>query len=299
MQIHDVFSARAELKFIDGEPDGTLGGLGAVYNVEDSHGDVIMPGAFTETLAEQKAAGRMPRMYVEHSAYTGGDPLPIGVWDTVTDETEGLRVKGRLVGMTDPRIQRIAELVRAGAMGGLSIAFITPPGGAAIGRKSGEPRRRLSKVKLLSIDLVGDPSNALARVDSMKSLLVQADQQAACDALLRAMQLHRDTMSGGNSPNVSQRSAMLEHLQAAHMALTGSPVPHGMKSLPTLREAEAAIGMMFGLSCAQARAVTEHGLKAWLSRDENREQVSAEATAAAKALREEMASLSSFTLPSF
>jgi HK97 family phage prohead protease len=298
MQIHDVFSARAELKFIENEAPGTFGGLGSVFENEDHHGDVMEHGAFTETLAEHKAAGTRPAMYVEHSAFKGGDPLPIGVWTEIAQEDGGLRVKGRLVGMSSPHIQRVAELMREEppALGGLSIAFITPPGGAIIGRKSNEPRRRLKRVKLLSIDVVGDPSNALARIDGMKSVLVQADQQAACQALGQAMELHRATMSGGNSPTVEQRTALMTHLQAAHMALTGTPMPEGMKAMPTLREFEAAIGTMFGLTNSQARAITEHGIKSWLSRDEDREQVDV----ASRETRAELsAALANFNLPSF
>lgn len=273
--MRDTFAAMAELKFLDNEPAGTFGGLGAVFGNIDSHGDLIVPGAFAASLAEHKARGTMPRMFVEHSAYLGGDPLPVGVWEQMEEEAGGLRVKGRLIALDHPDVKRVADLMTARVLGGLSIGFPTPKGDAAeFGKRAGEPRRTLKRVNLLSVDIVADPSNPQARIQEMKSIMLQADQQAACDAVAAAMQVHRDSMSGGNSPTVEQRSVLMQHLQTAHMALTGSPLPRGMKSAPTLREAEAAIREMFGLSNAQAREITEHGLKSWLSRDESdREQV--------------------------
>jgi hypothetical protein len=300
--LHDVFSAAAELKFVDGdsEPAGTFSGLGAVYNTEDSHRDIIMPGAFATSLKAYAAAGTMPTMYAQHSAFVGGDLLPIGKWTSISEESDGLHVKGRLIALDHPDVKRVADLMREGAMGGLSIAFVTPPGGAIFGKKADEPRRRLKELKLLAIDVVSDPSHQDARIDGMKSIMVQADQQAACDAIGQAMQLHRDALSGGNSPNAEQRQKFMEHLQTAHMALTGSPMPRGMKNTPTLREAETAIGMMFGISNAQVRAITEHGLKAWISREENHEQVdSAAQTAIAEVTKGIAASLADFSLPKF
>jgi HK97 family phage prohead protease len=305
MQVDNVFSAPAELKFIDGEEPGTFAGFGSVYGNEDSHSDVVLQGAFAASLAGYANTKSLPRMFVEHSHWKGGDPLPVGIWQSVTEEPGGLRVKGRLIGIDHPDVKRVSDLMHAGELKGLSIAFPTPASNTVIyGRRPGEPRRTLKQLHVVSIDIVGDPSNPLARIDTMKSLLVQADQQAACDALGAAMDLHRTSMSGGNSPNMEQRAAMMGHLQAAHMALTGSPVPRGMKSAPTLREAEAAIGMMFGLSNAQVRDITDHGLKSWLSRDENRELVEQTELDRLAALDTETrsslkATLAEFSLPEF
>ncbi len=53
-----------EVKFADGAAAGTFSGYGAVFSNEDYGGDVILPGAFTETLAEWKAKGKLPKMLV-------------------------------------------------------------------------------------------------------------------------------------------------------------------------------------------------------------------------------------------
>jgi HK97 family phage prohead protease len=299
MPMPETFAAPAELKFLDNEPEGTLGGLGSVFGNEDSHGDVVLPGAFKDTLAQHKSNGSMPRMYVEHSAFVGGDPLPIGVWTEMEEVSDGLRVKGRLVGMTVPHISRVSELIKAHALRGLSIGFATNPGGAILGRKSTEPKRQLKSVQLFSVDLVGDPSNARARVESYKSLMMQGDQQAACDALAKAMALHLSSLAGGNSPTVEQRSNMLAHLQDAHHALTGQRMPPGMKTAETIRELEAWLhdpvdGL--GWSISKARAVAAGGFKAAEhSRDGDGETTVIDR----EALTELTASLAGFSLPSF
>ncbi len=41
---------------------GTFEGYGSIFNITDRGGDIVVPGAFTETLAAQKAAGRLPAM---------------------------------------------------------------------------------------------------------------------------------------------------------------------------------------------------------------------------------------------
>jgi HK97 family phage prohead protease len=301
MHIHESFAAPAELKFIDGEPDGTYGGLGAVFGNTDSHGDVIARGAFADSLAAHKAAGTMPKMFVEHSAFTGGDPLPIGVWTHMEEVAEGLRVKGRLIGLQHPNIARIYELMKADALPGLSIGFIPAPDGAVIGRKASEPRRTLTKVKLVSVDLVGDPSNPLARIEGLKSVMLQADQQTAAEALAAAMKLHQETLAGGNAPSSEQRAALMGHLQTAHLALTGHSMPAGMKAAPpeTIREFEKwlcdpVVG--FGWSRSRARSVAEGGFKSSQPRDEGRDPAVVAEPETLSTLR---SALDGFSLPSF
>lgn len=294
----DVFSAAAELKFLDGEPEGTLGGLGAVYGNIDSHRDLILHGAFADSIAEHKANGTRPQMFVEHSAFTGGDPLPIGVWDSITEEPQGLRVKGRLVGMSHPTVQRVADLLREKppVLSGLSVAFVVAPGGAVFGKSAGEPRRTLKKLNLVAIDIVGDPSNPRARIDNMKSMMVQGDQAAAATAVAKAMMLHRMTLAGGNAPSNDQRLELLSHLQDAHHALTGTKMPPGMKAADTIRELEAWLhdpvdGL--GWSVSKARAVAAAGFKAAVTpRDGDDEPADQETLAELKALGD-------FSLPSF
>lgn len=139
--------------------DGTIEGYGSVFNVVDDWGDIIAPGAFAATLAAHKAAGTMPAMLWQHR-----DAEPIGVWTDMAEDSRGLRVKGRLV-LEAPRGKEAHALLKAGALNGLSIGFIS--------RKwswdDTTDIRTLQEVDLWEVSPVTFPANGLARVDSVKS----------------------------------------------------------------------------------------------------------------------------------
>lgn len=298
----ETLSASAELKFLDNEPAGTFGGLASVYGNRDSHDDVVAPGAFSESLAERKAQGRgLPKMYDNHSAFIGGSKHPIGKWDSMVEEPNGLRVKGHLIGMDHPDVKRIYDLMMEGEAGGLSIAFAPRPGGVVVGRRAGEPKRLLKSLDLFAVDVVFEASNPLAQIDHIKSLSLLCDPQAATGALVKAMVLHQQVTSGGNSPNGAQRAELMSLMQAAHHALTGQMMPPGMKQAPeTIREFEEwlrdpVVGL--GMSHSRARAIAEGGFKASLPRDG--EGGSAVVPATKALLKDISASIDGFSLPKF
>lgn len=299
--MYDRFAAPVELAFVgDGQP-GVFEGYGAVFGNLDYYQNVITPGAFTKTLAAHAAAGTMPAMYAEHSYFQlGGDMLPIGVWQAMSEDSKGLHVKGKISALDSDHSKRIIGLMRDGALKGLSIAFNVPPGGDERSSKQGEPKRRINEAALLAIDLVRDPANTQALVQHMNSVMKAVDAQAATDAVAACMKLHQSSMSGQNSPNNDQRSQMLTHLMDAHRALTGSDTPAGfMMSKPpaTIREFEQWLREEFHLSHSQARAIAELGFKP--PRDEAGEAAAAEAVAneaRTAAARELSTMLSGFSL---
>src|ERR1700680_403596 len=107
MSLNEFFVAPTEFKFVDNSDPGVFSGYGAIFNKIDSHGDVIEPGAFTESLMKHQAKGTMPGLYVEHSAFTGGDPLPVGVWTEMKQDANGLAVRGKLSALDTEHGRRI------------------------------------------------------------------------------------------------------------------------------------------------------------------------------------------------
>ena len=104
---------------IKSSEDGPIEGYGSVFGVKDSYDDVIAAGAFAATLAAHKAAGTMPAMLWQH------DPdKPCGVWDEMSEDSGGLKVKGRLALETEKGKEAHA-LLKMGALNGLSIGFIS------------------------------------------------------------------------------------------------------------------------------------------------------------------------------
>jgi HK97 family phage prohead protease len=263
----DHFYAPLELKFADGAPEGVFSGYAAVFGNVDSHGDVIKPGAFTESLAQSKTSGRPIPMHLMHRTF-GGDGIPVGVWPKMEEDDHGLKVDGKISGVNTDAGRLLFERVKDGALGGLSIGYRVKPDGAVLGKRAGEPKRTLINLDLKEISLVDSPSNALSRVDQIKSemmdeikeLMKVADVSKATAAVVAAMGLHHQTLSGSNSPSVGERHQTLSHLQDIHEALTGSRAPAGMKAAPqTLREFETFLREECKFSHAQARSIAENG----------------------------------------
>lgn len=158
-----------ELKFAEGG-DMAFAGYGAVFGNIDAYGDVILPGAFAETIAEAKRANRWPAMLLQHGGFLGGaeDLTPIGIWTELAEDGVGLKVEGRLA--ETPRGREAYALLKMEprpAIDGLSIGYVAKEWEART--KPEEPRRKLKRIELHEVSLVTFPANPRARVSSVKS----------------------------------------------------------------------------------------------------------------------------------
>lgn len=108
------FSARLDLREL--KEDGTFEGYGSVFNVVDSYGTAVAPGAFAETLRTKGAKG--VRLLWQHDS-----EQPIGVYPEMYEDKTGLFVKGKLALKTQ-RGAECYELMQMGAIDGLSIGFM-------------------------------------------------------------------------------------------------------------------------------------------------------------------------------
>ncbi|MEA3042981.1 MAG: uncharacterized protein QOH47_819 [Sphingomonadales bacterium] len=163
---------RIEFKFAADGVDaktGEFSGYGAVFGNVDSHGDVISPGAFADTLAEWKGRGRLPAMKMMHGSainpFTGSDK-PIGVWTAMSEDAKGLAVKGKISGINTDEGRYNYELMSDGALNALSIGY--KPVKFERGN-SGDVKRLLQSVKLYEVSLLGEGSNDQALIDSIKA----------------------------------------------------------------------------------------------------------------------------------
>jgi uncharacterized protein len=140
-----------ELKALDGT-EREIKGYGSVFWNVDSYGDVILPGAFTRSLAK-----RALLMLDSHDT-----SKVIGRWDVFREDQHGLYLAGRLA--DTPRGNEIYTLLRMGAFKGLSIGFRTL---ASRPNKSGG--RDIADAELWEVSLVAFPANELAAVTSVRS----------------------------------------------------------------------------------------------------------------------------------
>ena len=140
---------------------GAISGIAWKFATPDRIGDMIEPGAF------KSAALPIPMLF----GHDMGDP--IGTWDTATEKSDGLHVTGKLLIADVARAREVHALVKAGAVKGISIGFITRK---AATRPDGG--RTIKSLELFEVSLVTVPMHPGARVTSAKSA-VTALQLAA------------------------------------------------------------------------------------------------------------------------
>lgn len=268
----DLLVTAFEVKAAGTADTGEFEGYGSIFGRVDSHGDVVVAGAFAPGLAEMKAQGRKVAMHLEHGLADRGGERSIGSWDFVEEDSKGLHVKGRVAGMNTEKGRYRHAQIRDGALTGLSIGFRVRPGGAEFGTKAAAvspgARRVLRNVMVEEISLTDNPSNAASLVLQVKSqgLILDPDRiRAGVSAL---MALHEHCLIGDVVPSAADRAEIHSHLEDLQSALAGQVAETGTKSAPTtIREVEAALRDA-GCSIKQARDIAAAGFSKASLRDE-------------------------------
>lgn len=144
------------------EEDGTFQGYGSVFGVKDSYDEIVDRGAFADSLESHKSKGTMPALLWQHRA---GEP--IGVYTEMGEDDIGLKLAGKLALKTS-RGAEAYELMKMGAISGLSIGFVTRED--SYDRVTGI--RTLKRVDLWEVSPVTFPANDSARIQGVKSIEV-------------------------------------------------------------------------------------------------------------------------------
>jgi len=135
--------------------DGTFTGYGSVFGVKDAYDEIVVPGAFSESIEQRK-----PALLWQHRS---GEP--IGVYEEVREDSVGLHLKGKLA-LKTARGAEAYELLKMDALSGLSIGFVTRED--SFDQKTGI--RTLKKVDLWEVSLVTFPANDAARITGVKGI---------------------------------------------------------------------------------------------------------------------------------
>jgi HK97 family phage prohead protease len=192
-----------ELKF-SGAPGAVEGYAATFGGPPDDFGDIVMPNAFTSSLAEMKASGRPLPMLWSH------DPgEPIGGWTSAAEDQRGLKVAGTL----DDSVQRAREvrsLAMSGAVSGLSIGYRVKTA-----ERDRAGNRLLKAVDLMEVSLVVVPANSRARLTSVKSTLgIERFQRKDIEQILLDAGCPRGLIKGvlaeGWRPSIADETAITE-----------------------------------------------------------------------------------------
>ncbi len=135
---------------------GIFEGYASVFNIVDLGRDLVLPGAFRETL-QRRGADRVKMLWQHESKE------PVGAWLSIEEDSLGLKVKGRL-NLAVARAREILALMREGTVDGLSIGVRAEK--AFTDKMTGI--RRLQKIDLWEISIVTFPMLPQARVSSVK-----------------------------------------------------------------------------------------------------------------------------------
>lgn len=214
-----------EIKAID-DTTGEIEGYASTFNGEpDSYGDVIAPGAFTDTLAEHKARGTMPKMFWQHDRHE-----PIGRWTAAEEDSHGLKVRGKL-NMDVQRAKEAYALLKDGDIDGLSIGY-------RIKEYSVDTETQvwtLERLDLLEVSVVSIGANSEATIASVKAAKASHDLTEKLKAGDRLSEREFETwLKGlGFSNSQAERTARL------HLKRQGEPADdaddEGLRFLQALK----------------------------------------------------------------
>ena len=176
------FSAEFELKEI--QPDGAFTGFASTFGGKpDSYGDIIVPGAFTNTLSKNGYGGNGIKMLWQHDTRE-----PIGVWLSLAEEKKGLKVHGQIAVKT-ARGSDAYELLKIGAINSMSIGYNVGEYEIVKG-KNGDQVRLLKTIDLFEVSLVTFPANTNAVVTGVKDITM--DDISDVQNIRQAEQFLRD-----------------------------------------------------------------------------------------------------------
>lgn len=129
---------------------GEITGVAWPFTSPDRVGDVIGKGALTYPAT-------LPMLFSHDQAQV------IGVWDAFHETDTGLSVKGRLLIDDIARAREVRAMIRAGAVSGLSIGFVTK-------KADRLPKgRSITAADLHEISVVAIPCHPGAQITSLKS----------------------------------------------------------------------------------------------------------------------------------
>ncbi|MBW3732473.1 HK97 family phage prohead protease [Aeromonas dhakensis] len=155
---------RFEVKTYDPKT-GEVEGYANTFNFKDFAGDITMPGAFAESLAEHKRKGTNIKMLWQHDHNN-----LIGVWYEGFEDDKGLYLKGKLT-LGVQKADEALLLLASGALDSLSIGY------AVIEEEYSykEDANKLIKVRLDETSFVTFPANEQSRIESVKSKPTQRE----------------------------------------------------------------------------------------------------------------------------
>jgi len=182
----------------------TFSGYASTYDL-DQGGDVIMPGAFTKTLAER--AGRVKVLW-QHGE-------PIGKPKSMREDERGLYVEAQI---SKTRLgDEALELMRDGVIDSMSIGYSVPQGKS---RYDDKGSRIIEELTLYEFSAVTFPMNEAAIITGIKSLSYKEIERVLREAGLSRSQAKAIASGGvGNLREAEQNAKQQDQFRETMAAL--------------------------------------------------------------------------------
>jgi len=175
MQTKLLQTSKQELKFsVNTDGITYLKGYASVFGGVDSVGDTIIQGAYSKTLAKLEA-GEKRQIHMRWNHY--GDV--IGKWTMIKEDDIGLYVEGELTPGHSVADNAAASL-KHGAISGISIGY------QVLDADQEGVIRRLKEIDLIEMSIVEEPADNSARVNNIKSALLDCKSLSEIEGLLKA-----------------------------------------------------------------------------------------------------------------
>lgn len=141
---------------------GHFTGYGSVFNVVDKGNDIVLPGAFEDSLKAWKKAGRQVPVLWQHQT-----DEPIGSWPDLKEDDYGLLGDAELWLEEAPYARLAHKGMKTNTITGLSIGYRVKE--YSIDAETGV--YSLKRLDLVEISVVTNPMNDDARVADVKSMI--------------------------------------------------------------------------------------------------------------------------------
>lgn len=232
-----------ELKEAPADTPGAVGvftGYASIFNNVDSYGDMVIPGAFTETLKAFGEAGANIPCYWGHQME---DPMKCIGWTTAAEEDErGLKVTVQL-DLDNPNGAQAYKLIKAGVVNQMSFAYEVQEGSWVDSKENDHNGwggyYELRKLKIFEVSLVQvganqetellDVKDRLARVKAGRKISATNEEKLNQAIALISEVLETDTPEEGSSEEpddgkAEERESAKAEDQTQAKARTLSPV---------------------------------------------------------------------------
>jgi len=156
--VSGILDLECDYKELEADDDGSFEGYGSVFNNKDLGNDVIKSGAFSESIKSKKP--KQIKLLYQHKT-----DEPIGVIDTLVEDTRGLKIKGRLA-MGTQKGREVYELMKMGALDSMSIGYRLAPDDYKYNDKL--KKRTITNLDLMEISMVTFPMNPKAKITKVK-----------------------------------------------------------------------------------------------------------------------------------